>query len=230
MTPYRQREIRYHKYRVLLFDTKHTNDTTLNDTLIVEEAQMGRLFAYCRVSTTEQNTKNQIQAIESAGYGIDEHRIISETVSGSTEAMKRPEFSTLVKHKLETGDTLIVLKLDRLGRDNIDVQQTISMLMNKGISVISLDLPSKDLASAEGKLILQMFTAFAEFERNRIRERTKEGLMRAKREGKKLGRPPAKETIKSVQACKEEGLSQPKAALRLQISLSTVKRHWNVSI
>lgn len=190
---------------------------------------MGRLFAYCRVSTTEQNTNNQIQAIEAAGYHIDEHRVIAETVSGSTEAMKRHEFSTLVKHKLEAGDTLVVLKLDRLGRDNIDVQQTINMLMKKGIRVISLDLPSKDLASAEGKLILQMFTAFAEFERNRIRERTREGILRAKKEGKRLGRPQAKETTRSVQACKEEGLSQPKVACRLQISLSTVERHWNIS-
>lgn len=188
---------------------------------------MGRFFAYCRVSTTEQNTSNQIQAITAAGYVIDEHRVIAETVSGSVESMKRPEFSTLVKHKLESGDTLIVLKLDRLGRDNIDVQQTITMLMDKGISVISLDLPSKDLASAEGKLILQMFTAFAEFERNRIRERTKEGLQRAKSEGKKLGRPAATHTVKSILSCKEEGLSQSKTAARLNKSLSTVKRNWN---
>jgi len=188
---------------------------------------MSRVFAYCRVSTTEQSTENQIKAIESAGYNIEKQRVISETISGSVESMKRPEFSALVNHKLELGDVLVVLKIDRLGRDNIDVQKTINMLIKKGVSVKSLDLPSNDLASAEGKLIIQMFTAFAEFERNRIRERTKEGLNRAKAEGKKLGRPKATDTLKAVQTYKREGLSQSKTAERLGISLSTVKRHWN---
>lgn len=190
---------------------------------------MSRTFAYCRVSTTEQNTNNQLHAIQSAGYDVSSHRVVSETISGSVEALKRPEFSTLVNHKLEPGDTLVVLKLDRLGRDNIDVQQTISMLMQKDITVVSLDLPSRDLATAEGKLILQMFTAFAEFERNRIRERTREGLERAKKDGKKLGRPKATETFSSVQSAKLEGLSQSQVAGRLSLSLSTVKRHWNKS-
>ncbi|GAA0794881.1 recombinase family protein [Marinobacterium sediminicola] len=188
---------------------------------------MSRIFAYCRVSTNEQTTANQIHAIESAGYKVEEHRIVSETISGGVNAMERPAFSTLVNHKLEAGDTLVVLKLDRLGRDNIDVQQTITMLMEKGISVVSLDLPSRDLASAEGKLILQMFTAFAEFEKNRIKERTKDALRRAKKEGKKLGRPEATSTTNAVQEAKQEGLSQSQTAARLSISLPTVKRHWN---
>lgn len=188
---------------------------------------MSRIFAYCRVSTTEQNTRNQIQAIKSAGYIVEDHRVIEETISGSVKAMKRPGFSSLVSHKLEPGDVLVVLKLDRLGRDNIDVQNTINMLMSNGIHVVSLDLPSKDLATAEGKLILQMFTAFAEFERNRIKERTKEGLERAKKDGKKLGRPEAKATTISVQGLKKEGFSQSQAATRLGVGIATVKRHWN---
>jgi DNA invertase Pin-like site-specific DNA recombinase len=188
---------------------------------------MSRTFAYCRVSTNEQHPENQLHAIESAGYKLNPNRVIFEAISGSVEAMKRPEFSTLVNHKLEAGDTLVVLKLDRLGRDNIDVQKTISMLMSTGIHVISLDLPSRDLTTAEGKLILQMFTAFSEFERNRIRERTKEGLQRAKKEGKKIGRPVALDTLKAVQGCKAAGLSQSQASRELGISLSTVKRHWH---
>jgi putative DNA-invertase from lambdoid prophage Rac len=141
--------------------------------------------------------------------------------------MKRPKFKTLVEHSLEKGDSLIVLKLDRLGRDNIDVQQTISSLFQNGIKVHSLDLATSDLASAEGKLMLQVFTAFAEFERNRIRERTKEGLERAKASGVKLGRLKATKTIESVQGAKREGLSQSKVARALGISISSVKRHWN---
>lgn len=189
---------------------------------------MSRTFAYCRVSTNEQTTENQIVAIRHAGYDILDSRVISETVSGGVQAMQRKTFANMVTHKLEKGDQLVVLKLDRLGRDNIDVQQTIAMLVNKGIDLVSLDLPVRNLASAEGKLMLQMFSAFAEFEKSRIIERTKEGLARAKKEGKKLGRPAATDTVKRVQEAKSKGLSQSKAALELGLSLPTIKRNWNI--
>ena len=140
--------------------------------------------------------------------------------------MLRPEFANLVNIKLESGDTLVVLKLDRLGRDNIDVQKTVTMLSDKGIKLICLDLPVQDLSSSEGKLMLQLFSAFAEFERNRIRERTQEGLSRVKASGTALGRPPATSTTSSVQALKNKGLSQSETANALSVSLSTVKRHW----
>ncbi|MGF1831112.1 recombinase family protein [Photobacterium angustum] len=186
-----------------------------------------RIFAYCRVSTTEQSTENQIIAIRQKGYEVSDSRAVSETVSGSVEAMKRERFRTLIKHQMESGDMLVVLKLDRLGRDNIDVQNTINLLTDKGIKVVCLDLPVADLSSAEGKLVLQMFSAFAEFERNRIRERTKEGIERAKAQGKKLGRPEAQATTLSVQGKKAEGLSQSKTAEALGLGIATVKRHWN---
>jgi len=187
-----------------------------------------RIFAYCRVSTSEQDVSNQILAIRNAGYNISDNRVISETISGSSQAFQREKFKMLVEHKLEANDTLVVLKLDRLGRDNIDVQQTIEKLTEKNIKVVSLDLPIRDLSSSEGKLMLQMFSAFAEFERNRIRERTKEGLERAKKQNVQLGRPKGSiATTNKVQACKEEGLSQSRTAERLSIGIATVKRHWN---
>lgn len=189
---------------------------------------MSRVFAYCRVSTSEQTTDNQILAIRQAGYKVTDNRVISEIVSGGVQAMQRQAFADMVNHKLEAGDQLVVLKLDRLGRDNIDVQQTISMLVEKGIDVVSLDLPVRNLANAEGKLMLQMFSAFAEFEKSRITERTKEGLERARKEGKKLGRPVATDTRKRVQEARSRGLSQSKAAAELGLSLPTIKRNWNV--
>jgi len=141
--------------------------------------------------------------------------------------MQRPKFRAMVEHKLEAGDQLVVLKLDRLGRDNIDVQQTIDMLLERGVKVVSLDLPARDLTSSEGKLIRQMFGAFAEFERNRIRERTLDGLEKAKANGVKLGRKEATDTTEKVLELRSEGLSQSKVAKRLGVSVSTVKRHWN---
>ncbi|PLC58457.1 recombinase family protein [Photobacterium carnosum] len=171
--------------------------------------------------------QNQIIAIRQKDYDVSDSHVVSETVSGSVEAMKREQFKMLINHQMETGDMLVVLKLDRLGRDNIDVQNTINLLTQKEIKVVCLDLPVADLSSAEGKLMLQMFAAFAEFERNRIRERTKEGIERAKVQGKKLGRPEAHNTTIAVQAKKAGGLSQSNVAKELRISIATVKRHWN---
>lgn len=188
---------------------------------------MSRTFAYCRVSTSEQTTENQIIAIRQAGYDVLENRVVSEIISGGVQAMNRKAFANMVNHKLEAGDQLVVLKLDRLGRDNIDVQQTIAMLVERNIEVISLDLPVRNLSNAEGRLMLQMFSAFAEFEKSRIIERTKEGLERAKKEGKKLGRPVATDTRKRVQDAREQGLSQSKAAIALDLGIATVKRYWN---
>ncbi len=78
-------------------------------------------------------------------------------------------------------------------------------------------------------MMLQMFSIFAEFERNRIKERTREGLARVKKQGKKLGRPKAVETTKRVQECKLVGMSQSTTASHLNLGIATVKRHWNIS-
>lgn len=187
---------------------------------------MRRTFAYCRVSTLEQTVQNQIIAIGNAGYDVPESRVVSETVSGSCQAMQRQGFQLLIEHKMEAGDTLVILKLDRLGRDMIDVMNTIEKLSEKKISVISLDIGIIDLASPSGKLQVQVMAAVAEFERNRIRERTKEGLARAKAEGKKLGRPAADgKKIEAVKYCRqEEKLSIAQTAGKLGISVATVKR------
>jgi putative DNA-invertase from lambdoid prophage Rac len=188
-----------------------------------------RTYFYCRVSTTEQTTANQVEAFKQRGYDVPANRVTEETISGSVNAMQRPQFKALVENKLEKGDTLVVLKLDRLGRDNIDVQQTIQQLTEAGIKVHCLDLPVADLSSPEGKLMLTMFSAMAEFERNRIRERTMEGQARARAEGKTIGRP-TKATPQKVTDLQKsvdeggEGLSISQVAERLGVSVSTVKR------
>ena len=191
---------------------------------------MSRIFIYCRCSKLEQDTANQVIAIRKYRpefRNIPDSRVVEEIVSGGIPAMNRPRFASLVNEKLEQGDTLVVLKLDRLGRDNIDVQQTILMLHEKGINVVCLDLPVADLMSAEGRLMLQLFAAFAEFEKSRIIERTQEGLEKAKANGVRLGRPKGSSVHSdAIQAAKEAGLSQSKVAKRLGIGIATVKRHW----
>ena len=95
---------------------------------------MSRTFAYCRVSTTGQTTQNQIQEIKAAGFDVQPHRAVEETISGSTSASQRTGFSKLLD-RMEAGDLLVVTKLDRLGRNAIDVQTTVQLLENKKIKV-----------------------------------------------------------------------------------------------
>lgn len=186
-------------------------------------------FLYARVSVDDLTTQNQVEAVKRAGYEVRPSRVIEETISGATPAMDRPQFVKLVD-KLEEGDCLVVTKIDRLGRDNIDVQKTVTMLLGMGVKLVCLDLPVQDLSSAEGKLILQLFSTFAEFELNRIRERTREGLERAKAQGKVLGRPVAKNTTEAVLEHKAKGLSQSQVAKLLNLSVRTVSRHWTKTL
>ncbi|MBB61195.1 MAG: DNA invertase [Pseudomonas sp.] len=186
---------------------------------------MSRTFAYCRVSSAEQLNSNQEGEILAAGFVVEPRRIISETISGSLSAMERPGFAKLLD-RMEEGDVLVTTRLDRLGRNAMDVRATIDRLSDAGIRVHCLALGGMDLTSPAGKLAVALLSAVAEFERDLLIERTQAGLERARREGKRLGRPEAKETRTKVQRCKAAGQSQSQTALILGLSLRTVKRHW----
>ncbi|MDE2440930.1 MAG: recombinase family protein, partial [Betaproteobacteria bacterium] len=149
---------------------------------------MSRVFAYCRVSTIEQTHENQILEIQTAGFQLEPRRVISETVSGSTPAMERKGFSKLID-RLEEGDVLVVTKLDRLGRNAMDVRATVEQLAEIQVRVHCLALGGVDLTSPAGKMTMAVIAAVAEFERDLLVERTQAGLSRAKAAGKKLGRP-----------------------------------------
>jgi putative DNA-invertase from lambdoid prophage Rac len=149
---------------------------------------MARTFAYCRVSTTDQTTENQVQEISSAGFTVETHRVVTEAVSGSTQAAQRPGFAKLLD-RLEPDDVLIVTKLDRLGRDAIDLMTTVRTLAERGVRVHCLALGGVDLTSPAGKMVMGVVSAMAEFERDLIVERTKAGLARARAAGKTVGRP-----------------------------------------
>lgn len=157
---------------------------------------MSRVFAYCRVSTFDQTTANQIQEIASAGFQVNPQRTVSETVSGSVAASQRAGFGLLI-NKLEAGDVLVVTKLDRLGRDAMDVRSTVEALAGLGVRVHCLALGGVDLTSPAGKMTMMVIAAVAEFERDLIIERTQAGLARAKAQGKALGRP---QSLTQVQA------------------------------
>src|ERR1700733_3866446 len=155
-------------------------------TVMNRKTRMPRTFAYCRVSTADQNTENQIQEIEAAGFHVEKRRTVTETVSGSSAIEQRPQFMRLLD-KLEHDDVLIVTKLDRLGRNSIDVQQTVAKLEALGVRVHCLALGGVDLTSSAGKMTMGVIAAVAQFERDLLIERTNAGLARAKAYGTKSG-------------------------------------------
>ena len=150
---------------------------------------MSRAFAYTRVSTPDQTTNNQVEEIAGAGFSVQARRTAREVISGSVAAFERPLFVRLVD-RLEEGDVLIVTKLDRLGRNAMDVASTIQRLADIGVRVHCLQLGGVDLTSSTGKLTMTVLNAVAEFERDLLIERTHAGLARARKEGKRIGRPP----------------------------------------
>ena len=144
------------------------------------------IFGYGRVSLDTQNSENQRLEIINSGYKLD-YWFEDVGVSGKTYSRQRKQFS-LMLDKIRDGETLVVSKLDRLGRDSIDVLQTIKYLTERNIKVIVLQLGNVDLTSSSGKLLMTMLVSVSEMERSLLVERTKMGLMRVISEGRKLGR------------------------------------------
>jgi putative DNA-invertase from lambdoid prophage Rac len=167
-----------------------------------------------------------VQEVKAAGFDVQASRVVEETISGSITAKDRPGFQKLLE-RMEAGDVLIVTKLDRLGRNAMDVRQTVEQLASAGIRVHCLALGGVDLTSPAGKMTMQVLGAVAEFERDLLVERTQQGLIRAKAEGKRLGRPQATDTTKAVFHHKAMNMTQAEVAAVLKIGIATVKRHWN---
>lgn len=138
-------------------------------------------MGYARVSTADQELALQRDALMAAGCEL----IFTDTITGSST--ERPGLTDALRH-LKSGDTLIVWKLDRLGRSLSHLVSLIADLGERGVSFRSLSDPI-NTTSAGGRLVMHIMGALAEFERSLIIERTQAGLQAAKRRGRKLGRP-----------------------------------------
>jgi putative DNA-invertase from lambdoid prophage Rac len=180
---------------------------------------MSRVFAYCRVSTSDQTTENQVQEIAGAGFSVTPQRTITETVSGSVAASERKGFGQLL-NKLEAGDVLVVTKLDRLGRNAMDVRATVEALTGMGVRVHCLALGGVDLTSPAGKMTMGVIAAVAEFERDLLIERTQAGLSRAVAEGKTLGRKPSLSKAQAQEVLKRLEAGEAVAALAREYDTS----------
>jgi putative DNA-invertase from lambdoid prophage Rac len=178
-----------------------------------------------RVSTVGQTTENQIQEIEAAGFKVDPRRVVSETVSGSSAIEQRPGFIKLL-NKLEQDDVLIATKLDRLGRNAIDVATTVARLSKMGVRVHCLALGGVDLTSSVGRMTMGVINSVAQFERDLLIERTQSGLKRVKAAGEVFGRPPTLTEAQrtAVQEQIAAGASVSALAKRYGTSRQTVMR------
>ena len=151
--------------------------------------------------------------------------MISETVSGASAIAQRPGFMKLLD-RLEQDDVLIVTKMDRLGRNAIDVKATLDRLAQMGVRVHCLQLGGADLTSAAGKMIMGRRNTFAEFERDLLIERTQAGLARAKAAGTKIGRKSALDSQQQAQVAAQlsAGASVSAIAKQLKTSRQTIMR------
>lgn len=139
------------------------------------------VFGYARVSTEQQNLDRQIDALKK--YGCD--MIYNEKMTGTKK--ERPELSKMLDRMTE-GDTVVVESLSRLGRSTKDLIELVELFQSKGVHLVSLK-ESIDTSTSTGKLLFTLMSAIAQFERDVIADRTREGLRSARARGRMGGRP-----------------------------------------
>ncbi|WP_307188409.1 recombinase family protein, partial [Acetobacter syzygii] len=181
-----------------------------------------RRFGYVRVSTGEQTNDPQIIALRREGLSDD--MIVQDTISGGVPALARPGMASLLQ-SLRPGDSLIAAKLDRLGRDTLDVIGLIRTLNKRSINLRILNI-GVETNTPNGRLFLTILAGFAEFEREIIRERTVAGLEAARAAGKRLGRRPKLTDRQKTHALTLSAAGQKNAQIAdiLGVSVSTIQR------
>ena len=179
--------------------------------------RQGDILGYARVSTADQDLSGQIARLKDAGA----IRVFEDVVSG--KQFDRTGLSALMDHA-RPGDSIAIIRLDRLGRSLKELLETVENLKDQDIGLISLE-ERIDTTSAAGELIFHVFGAIAHFERRLISERTKDGIKAARAQGRKPGRPPLKtETVAALKSLVKAGMTAGQAAKQLGIARSTAYR------
>ncbi|WP_016681382.1 recombinase family protein, partial [Yersinia pestis] len=181
-----------------------------------------RLFGYARVSTSQQSLDIQIKTLKDAG--VKANRIFTDKASGSSADR---EGLDLLRMKVEEGDVILVKKLDRLGRDTVDMIQLIKEFDAQGVSIQFID----DGISTDGemgKMVVTILSAVAQAERQRILERTNEGREEAKLKGVKFGRK-RRINRKELLELHEQGMGATEIAKKMNIARSTIYKVINES-
>lgn len=183
---------------------------------------MPDILGYARVSTGDQDVAGQEMRLNKAGAS----RTFTDVMSG--KSMERPGLAELIAFARD-GDTLAVVRLDRLGRSLGELLSTVKMLKERGIELLSLE-EKIDTTSAAGELVFHVFGAIAHFERRLISERTKDGVAAARAKGKLPGRQPLDQgKVSAALKLVEANVSPAEAARQLGIGRSTVYREMRRS-
>lgn len=183
-------------------------------------------LGYTRISTTVQDDQLQRDALLTAG--VAEKEIFSDVTSGSSQAKQRPGMMALLKYARD-GDTVMVWRIDRLGRSLLDVLSTVHDLRDQGISVRSIS-DGIDPSTTSGRLMLNMLATLAEYERDLIVERVNAGIAASRASGTVFGRPPSDpaviaEKLGIVDQARREGKTAAQAAELVGWSRATLYRH-----
>lgn len=179
------------------------------------------LVGYARVSTRDQSSAIQFNALQAAGC----ERIFEEKMGGAKR--ERPELASALNY-MRSGDTLVVWRLDRLARSTRQLIDTIEDLDRRQIGFCCLSQDGMDTTTSGGRLIFTIFGAIAEFERDLIRERTRVGLDAARARGRKGGRPPslsASDLAKAKAMLRDPALTVEEVAHTLGVGQATLYRH-----
>lgn len=178
---------------------------------------MTGILGYARVSTGDQDIAGQTLRLTQAGA----IKVFADIRSG--RSMDRPGLTALLDYA-RTGDTLAVVRLDRLGRSLAELLTTVTLLKARGIALLSLE-EKLDTSSAAGELVFHVFGAIAHFERRLIAERTRDGIAAARARGKRPGRQPLDaDRIGAALKLVAAGLSPTNAARQIGLGRSTVYR------
>ena len=178
---------------------------------------LGDILGYARVSTGDQDVAGQTMRLEQAGA----IKVFTDVMSG--KSMNRPGLLELLAYARK-GDTLAVVRLDRLGRSLAELLSTVTKLRENGIALLSLE-EKIDTSSAAGELIFHVFGAIAHFERRLISERTKDGIAAARAKGKKPGRQPLDQSkVNAAMKLVQSNISPVESARQLGLGRSTIYR------
>ncbi|MDZ4235445.1 MAG: recombinase family protein [Dietzia sp.] len=185
-----------------------------------------RHLGYTRVSTASQDAQLQLDALVDSG--VQKRDVFSDVTSGSRTAIERPGMKRLMDY-IEPGDTVVVWRIDRLGRSLIDVLNTVNLLRDKGVKIRSLS-DGIDPETTSGRLMLGMLATLAEYERELITERVNAGIAAARQSGTRFGRPPVDpaviaEKLDIAQSARRKGRTAAEAASLVGWSRATLYRH-----
>lgn len=185
-----------------------------------------RLLGYTRVSTATQDAQLQVDALVEGG--VQKRDVFSDVTSGSRVAIERPGMKRLLDYA-QDGDTVVVWRIDRLGRSLIDVLNTVTLLRGQGMKIRSVS-DGIDPETTSGRMMLGMLATLAEYERELITERVNAGIAAAKQNGTRFGRPPVDpaviaEKLEIAGDARAKGRTAEDAARLVGWSRATLYRH-----